>query len=140
EFKQSVVATLSPYATAVLIDPEYGRPAMEHRAPGCGLIATYESDGFDNPRPHRMLALMPEYSVHRLCELGAQGIKILLSWSPLEDACANEEKRVLIARIGNECEAARVPFLLDPVVNAPSGGDPRGLDFARRKPALVRAT
>jgi len=140
EFKQSVVAALSPHASAVLIDPEYGRPAMEHRAPSAGLIVTYESDGFDNPRPHRMLALMPEYSVRRLRDLGAQGIKILLSWSPLEDACANEEKRVLIERIGYECEAAGVPFLLEPVVYDPAGGDLRGLDFARRKPALVRAT
>src|SRR5947208_6353982 len=121
EFKQSVVEALSPYASAVLLDPEYGRAAMQHRAPGAGLLVTYESDGFDNPRPHRMLALMPEYSVHRLRELGAQGIKILLSWSPTEDACANEEKRVLIERIGYECEAAGVPFLLEPVVYDPNG-------------------
>jgi len=33
-----------------------------------------------------------------------------------------------------------VPFLLEPVVYDPAGADPRGLDFARRKPALVRAT
>jgi tagatose 1,6-diphosphate aldolase len=140
EFKQSVVAALSPHASAVLLDPEYGRPAMKYRAPGTGLLVTYESDGFDNPRPHRMLALMPEYSVRRLCGLGAQGIKILLSWSPLEDARANDEKRVLIERIGHECEAAGVPFLLEPVVYDRAGGDPRGPDFARRKPALVRDT
>jgi tagatose 1,6-diphosphate aldolase len=140
DFKQAVVEALSPHASAVLLDPEYGRPAMEHRASSSGLLVTYESDGFDNPRPHRMLALMPEYSVRRLCDLGAQGIKILLSWSPTEDAGANEEKRVLIERIGYECEAAGVPFLLEPVVYDPDRADARGVDFARRKPLLVRDT
>jgi tagatose 1,6-diphosphate aldolase len=140
EFKHAVVETLSPHASAVLIDPEYGREAMTGRASNAGLLVTYESDGFENPRPHRMLALMPEYSVNRLRDLGAQGIKILLSWSPLDNPCANEHKRALIERIGEECQGAGLPFLLEPVVYDPAGSDPRGIDFARRKPALVRAT
>src|SRR5882724_6038817 len=89
DFKDSVMTALSPHASAVLIDPEYGRAAMDHRASAAGLLLTYESDGFENPRPHRMLALMPEYSAARLRNLGAQGIKILLSWSPEDDPCAN---------------------------------------------------
>src|SRR3954462_2043214 len=70
DFKEAVVAALSPHASAVLVDPEYGLTAIEQLAPGSGLLVTYESDGFDNPRPHRMLALMPEYSARRLCALG----------------------------------------------------------------------
>lgn len=140
DFKEAVSAALTRHASAILIDPEYGLPAMRLRAPGAGLLATYEVDGFDNPRPHRMLALLPQYSAMRLREMGADGIKILLSWAPDGDARANEEKRVLIERIGCECEAAGVPFLLEPVVYDTAGADPRGLDFARRKPGLVRAT
>ena len=140
DFKEAVTAALTPQASAILIDPEYGLSAMRLRAAGSGLLATYEVDGFDNPRPHRMLALLPQYSALRLREMGADGIKILLSWAPDGDARSNDEKRVLIERIGCECEAAAVPFLLEPVVYDPAGADPRGLEFARRKPALVRAT
>jgi tagatose 1,6-diphosphate aldolase len=140
DFKEAVTAALTALASAILIDPEYGRSAMGLRAPGAGLLATYEADGFDNPRPDRMLALLPQYSALRLREMGADGIKILLSWAPDGDARSNDEKRVLVERIGCECEAAGVPFLLEPVVYDPAGADPRGLDFARRKPALVRDT
>jgi tagatose 1,6-diphosphate aldolase len=140
EFKECVMAALSPHASAVLIDPEYGAPALKLRAAGAGLLLTYESDGFDNPHPHRMLALMPEYSARRLRELGADGLKILLSWSPHDDVRANEEKRVIIERIGHECESAGIPFLLEPVVYDSAGADVRGPDFGRRKPALVRDT
>lgn len=140
EFKEAVTAGLTTQASAILIDPEYGLSAMGLRGPRTGLLATYEVDGFDNPRPHRMLALLPQYSALRLREMGADGIKILLSWAPDGDPRANDEKRVLIERIGCECDAAGVPFLLEPVVYDPTGSDPRGLDFATRKPALVRAT
>src|SRR5215217_3449667 len=77
EFKAAVTAALTPQASAVLLDPEYGLDAARLRTPGCGLLLTYELDGFDNPRPHRMLALLPGVSVRRLRDLGADAIKIL---------------------------------------------------------------
>jgi tagatose 1,6-diphosphate aldolase len=140
EFKESVCQFLSPHASAILIDPEFGSAALDRRAPDAGLLLTYEADGFDNPRPHRMLALLPGFSAYRLRDLGAEGVKILLSWSPDEDPAANHRKRLLIERIGEECAGAEIPFLLEPVVYDPAGGDLRGPEFARRKPALVRDT
>src|ERR1051325_1154864 len=93
DFKAAVTAALTPLASAVLLDPEYGLDAAPSRAPGCGLLLTYEADGFDNPRPHRMLALMPGVSVRRLRDLGADAVKILLSYTPEGDSRANDEKR-----------------------------------------------
>src|SRR6478672_219252 len=88
-FKSAVTAALTPQASAVLLDPEYGLDAVREKAPGCGLLLTYEADGYENPRPHRMLALMPLISVRRLRDLGANAIKILLSYNPDADARAN---------------------------------------------------
>lgn len=137
EFKSAVSETLTPEATAVLLDPEYGLNAARHRADNCGLLLTYESDGYENPRPHKMLALMPEYSVRRLRDLGAHGIKILLSYTPFDDERANDEKKVLIERIGQECAALHMPFFLEPVGYDAGGLDPRSSEFARRKPEIV---
>jgi tagatose 1,6-diphosphate aldolase len=131
EFKSAVTRHLSRYASAVLLDPEYGLAATRLRKRSCGLLLTYESDGYENPRPHKMLELMPHYSVRRLADLGADGIKILLSWSPYEDPAANDRKCALIERIGHECAALDMPFFLEPV-----GYDPGG-DYARRKPEIV---
>lgn len=141
EFKRTVVKHLTPYASAVLIDPEFGRPAIGAQAESCGLLLTYEMDGYENPRPNRMLALMPEWSVRRLTEAGAQGIKILLSWTPFDDQGPNDHKRVLIERIGAECEANNVPFFLEPVGWDPKGGlDVKGCDYAAMKPEIVIRT
>jgi tagatose 1,6-diphosphate aldolase len=137
EFKSAVVAALTPHASAVLIDPEIGLPAAASRAPGCGLLLAYEMDGYNNPRPHRMLALIDGLSARRLRGLGADGIKILLHYAPDADAAANDQKLSMIERIGQECDAAGVPFFLEPVGYDPGGLNPNGFAFAKRKPEIV---
>lgn len=139
EFKREVARVLTPSASAVLLDPEYGLDAAAIRAPGCGLLMTYEADGYDNPRPHRMLALMPDTSVRRLRDRGADAVKILLSYTPEADPRANDEKRAWIERIGHECEALDMPFLLEPVVYDHTG-NATPEEFASLKPDLVVRT
>jgi tagatose 1,6-diphosphate aldolase len=137
EFKAAVTEVLSEETSAILLDPEYGVEASKQRSSHCGLLLAYEMDGYENPRPNRMLALLQNQSVRRLRDLGAQGIKILLHYSPDDPASANDEKCALIERIGNECEALDLPFFLEPVSYDPNGLDPRSLEFARQKPRWV---
>lgn len=137
EFKAAVTKVLTPRASAILLDSEYGLDAAPERAPGCGLLMTYEADGYENPRPHRMLALLPKLSVRRLRDMGVDAVKILLSYAPDDDVAVNDEKCAWIERIGSECEALDMPFLLEPVVYDPAGLDPKSLEFAKRKPRTV---
>ncbi len=137
KFKSAVAQILTPHASAILIDSEFGEAAFPQRAPGCGLLVTYECDGFENPRPHRMLALMPHLSVRRLGEKGANGIKILLSYDPFDDQGVNDTKCTMVERIGQECDALNMPFFLEPVCYDQHGMDPRSIEFARIKPGMV---
>lgn len=136
EFKASVAKALAPHASAVLLDPEYGLEARKGLN-GCGLLMAYEMDGYDNPRPHKMLALMPELSVRRLRDLGADGIKILLTYTPFDDPKANEQKCALVERIGCECETVGLPFFLEPVGYDPGGLDVKSFEYAKMKPEIV---
>jgi len=45
EFKSIVVRALSPYASAVLLEPEYGLQAASERHPSSGLLMAYEESG-----------------------------------------------------------------------------------------------
>ena len=140
DFKSAVTRILSPHASAILLDSEYGLEAAQARAPQCGLLLAYEADGYENPRPHRMLALDPRHSVRTLRDAGAAGIKILLHYSPFDDPQANAEKKILIERIGSECATWEMPFFLEPVLYDPPvpGKAPMSdFEFAKAKPALV---
>ncbi|MGH9592913.1 MAG: tagatose 1,6-diphosphate aldolase, partial [Bryobacteraceae bacterium] len=81
EFKETVVRVLTPHASAILLDPEYGLSAAKQRAKSCGLLLAYENSGYDNTRPGRLPDLLDLYSVRRLMAAGADCIKILLYYT-----------------------------------------------------------
>ncbi len=136
EFKEAVVRILTPYASAILLDPEYGLSAAKQRAKNAGLLLAYEKSGYDNTRPGRLPDLLDHYSVRRLVTAGADCIKILLYYTPFDPREINETKHAWVERIGAECAAADVPFFLE-LVGYEEGVDEKGIEFARKKPACV---
>ena len=48
EFKVAVSKILTPHATAILLDPEFGLEAAKARASNAGLLLAYEETGYDN--------------------------------------------------------------------------------------------
>ena len=136
EFKEAVTRILTPHASAILLDPEYGLPAAKQRAKNAGLLLAYEYSGYDNTRPGRLPDLLADYSVRRIVAAGADCVKILLYYTPFDTADINEIKHAWVERIGAECVAADVPFFLE-MVGYEEGGDEKGIEFARKKPEVV---
>ncbi len=138
EFKTAVTRILSPYASAILLDPELGLEAARTRAPGCGLLLSYEKSGYDNTRPGRLPELLEHVSVKRIAEdWQADAVKFLMHYSPFEDPAINDIKQALIERIGAECETYQIPFFLELVGYDPQLSDEKGPEYARRKPEIV---
>ncbi len=138
QFKVSVTKVLTPHATALLMDPEYGLPAIAARAPGTGVLLSYEKTGYDVTIAGRMPDLLDDWSVLRLAEAGADAIKILLYYNPFDEEKINRRKQAFIERIGAECEAIDKPFFLE-VLAYDNRYDEKSLDFAKLKPKYVAA-
>ncbi len=137
EFKTAVSSVLTPHASAILLDPQWGLEAAEERSEGTGLLLSYEKSGYDNTQPGRRADLLPDASVKRLADFGADAVKLLLYYTPFEDAVVNDEKHAFVERVGAECLANDIPFFLEFVGYDPEGGDEKGLGFARKKPEIV---
>jgi tagatose 1,6-diphosphate aldolase len=137
QFKTAVAKVLTRYASAVLLDPEYGFEAMKSRAPGTGALLSYEKTGYDATVKGRMPDLLPEYSVRRLVENGANAIKILLYYNPFDDERINTVKHAFIERVGAECAGIDAPFFLEPLAYDDEIGPEGGFAFAKRKPEYV---
>jgi tagatose 1,6-diphosphate aldolase len=137
EFKTAVVKVLTPHASAILLDPEYGLPAANARSRNAGLLLAYEESGYDNTKPGRLPDLLPHVSVKRIVDWGADAVKILLYYTPFDDADVNDIKHAFIERIGDECEAYEIPFFLECVGYDPKGGDEKGFEFSKTKPQVV---
>ena len=135
-FKTLVTEVLTRYASAILLDPEYGLPASKHRN-GKGLLLAYEKTGYDSNTAGRLPDLLDLWSVRRLKEAGADCIKILLYYTPFEKPTINDLKHAWIERIGDECLAHDIPFFLEFVGYDADGGDEKTVEYARRKPSIV---
>ena len=70
EFKVAVSKVLTPHASAILLDPEFGLDAAHARASNAGLLLAYELSGYDNTQPGRLPDLLPHVSVKRLVDMG----------------------------------------------------------------------
>src|SRR3989338_11586150 len=137
EFKVAVSKALTPHATAILLDPEFGLPAVKARAKNAGVLLAYEKTGYDADKPGRLPDLLDRESVARLKEKGADAIKIILYYTPDEKTDINDIKHAWIERIGAECEAYDIPFFLEFVGYDPAGGDEKGIEYAKKKPSIV---
>ncbi len=136
EFKSLVTEVLTPHASAILLDPEWGIPASKRRAHEAGLLLAYEKTGYDKTGPGRLPDLLDHWSVRRLKEAGADCIKILLYYTPEDPKDVNDIKHAWVERIGDECRANDIPFFLE-FVGYEEGADEKGPEFAKKKPQIV---
>jgi tagatose 1,6-diphosphate aldolase len=138
EFKTIVTRVLTPHASAILLDPEFGLEAARARARNAGVLLAYELSGYDNTRPGRLPDLLPHVSVKRIVDWGADAVKILIYYTPYDETAINDVKHAFIERIGAECESYEIPFFLEFVGYDPKGGDEKSLEYAKHKPDIVR--
>ena len=136
QFKVAVSRVLTPHASAILLDPEYGLPAAKQRAKNTGLLLAYERSGYDKGMPGRLPQLLDRWSAERLVHSGADCVKILLYYSSSSAAAINDAKRAFVERVGAECALADVPFFLE-LVSYWEGIDDKSMEFARIKPEVV---
>jgi len=136
EFKIYVAEVLTQYASAILLDPEWGLPAAKRRAKGSGLLLAYEKTGYDKLTPGRLPDLLDAWSVKRLKEAGADCLKILLYYSPYDDQKINDHKHAWVERIGDECVSNDIPFFLE-IVGYKEGMDEKSAEYAKIKPDVV---
>ena len=137
-FKTVVTKVLTQHSTAILMDPEYGLPALAAKAPGTGVLLAYEKTGYDATVKGRLPDLLSHWSARRLKAAGADAVKILLYYNPFDTAEINETKHAFIERIGSECKAEDIPFFLEPLCYD-DALDEKSLEFAKVKPKYVTA-
>ena len=136
EFKSLVTEVLTPHASAILLDPEWGLPASKRRAKNAGLLLAYEKTGYDKTGPGRLGDLLDHWSVRRLKEAGADCVKILLYYTPDDPKDVNDKKHAWVERIGDECRANDIPYFLE-FVGYEEGADEKGVEYAKKKPHIV---
>ncbi|HEL1249478.1 TPA: tagatose-bisphosphate aldolase, partial [Streptococcus equi subsp. zooepidemicus] len=131
--KALVSEELTPYASSILLDPEYGLPATKVRDQKSGLLLAYEQTGYDTTTTSRLPDCLVDWSVKRLKEAGADAVKFLLYYDVDGDERINQQKQAYIERIGSECQAEDIPFFLELLTYDEAILDNQSVAFAKLK-------
>lgn len=137
DFKVLVSEELTPYASAILLDTEYGIEAAKRKNKNCGLIISYEKTGYDTTEPGRAPDLLKDLSAKRIKELGGDAVKLLVYYDVDESEAINDHKNAFIERVGSECKAEDIPLFLEIVSYDAKIDDVKSAEYAKIKPHKV---
>lgn len=137
ELKVLVAEELTPFASSMLLDPEYGLPATKSLDENAGLLLAYEKTGYDTTSTKRLPDCLDLWSAKRIKEKGADAVKFLLYYDIDSSEELNSQKEAYIERIGSECVAEDIPFYLEILVYDEKISDDSSLEYAKAKPRKV---
>jgi len=142
DFKLDLCQAVAPFASAILLDPEYGagQAISAGLLPGSkGLLVSLEKTGYTGDSMARITELLPGWSVKKVKKMGASAVKLLIYFRPdLKDVASKQLD--LVARLADQCLAEDIAFLVEPVSYPIEGGGASSKKFAEIKPGLVIET
>ena len=137
QLKVLVAEELTPYASSMLLDPEFGLPATKVLDKNAGLLLAYEKTGYDTSTTKRLPDCLNLWSAKRIKEEGADAVKFLLYYDVDSSDELNQEKQAYIERIGSECIAEDIPFFLEILAYDETIADNGSVEYAKVKPRKV---
>jgi sulfofructosephosphate aldolase len=120
QFKVDVARELSPFASALLVDQEFGIDAIINQkvlAPSCGLIAA--ADLLVGPAGGAATdtAVDPDVDPIRMRDIGSVGLKFLVLWRNDESP---ESRLKLVNEFNQLCEKSGLPSIIEVIVKPPA--------------------
>lgn len=142
DFKLDLLQAVTPFASAILLDPEYG--AAQAIAAGLlpgpkGVLVSMEKTGYAGNSGARITELLPGWDVKKAKRMGASAVKLLIYFRPdLKDVASKQLD--LVARLADQCIEEDIVLVVEPVSYPieESGGSSE--KFGDIKPGLVIET
>lgn len=117
DFKLDLCQAVAPFASAILLDPEYGagQAIAAGLLPGPkGLLVSMEKTGYTGDSTARITELLPGWSVKKVKKMGASAVKLLIYFRPdIKDVASKQLD--LVARLADQCLEEDIAFLVEPV-------------------------
>ena len=136
QFKVDVARELSPFASALLVDQEFGIDAIINQTvlvPTCGLIAA--ADLLVGPAGGAATdtAVDPDVDPLRMRDIGSVGLKFLVLWRNDESP---ESRLKLVDEFNALCEKSGLPSIIEVIVKPPTDSS---RSFDREEELIIAA-
>ncbi len=140
--KLELCQVLAPYASAVLLDPNFGAAqcvASSALLGQTGLLVSIEATGYMGGKEERITTIQKDWSVAKIKRSGASAVKILIYYRPDLTSAANKQLAT-VKKVAEECLKYDIPFLVEPKSYPVGKEKAEARQFALRKPDIVIET
>jgi tagatose-1,6-bisphosphate aldolase len=123
DFKGALAKALSPAASAILVDPEFGLGESIREgqlAPRTGLIVSLEETGYGGSGHDRLSRLLVGWTVEKAVRIGADAVKLLVYYHP--KAANAPAQRELVMQVAENCQQLEMPLFLETLSFPPEDG------------------
>jgi tagatose-1,6-bisphosphate aldolase len=123
DFKGALAKALSPAASAILVDPEFGLGESIREgqlAPHTGLIVSLEETGYGGSGHDRLSRLLVGWTVEKAVRIGADAVKLLVYYHP--KAANAHAQRDLVMQVAENCQRLEMPLFLETLSFPPEDG------------------
>jgi tagatose 1,6-diphosphate aldolase len=112
EFKTLCVEVFADSSTAILVDPEYGKDAIDlsNKLKVAGIFSR-ELSGYTDTPQGRNTELYQEYTSEKLKDMGAEAIKLLIYYN--HQAANAEYQRNVVKKVKEETDKINLPLLVE---------------------------
>lgn len=132
--KKAVIKHLSPYSSAMLLDPNFAYPlGIEAMSPSIGLILAAEDHITDETSGARKSKLIPDWSVEKISRIGGDAVKLLVWYRPDAPLSVIEHQQRLVKQVGEQCRKYDKVFLLELLVYPLATDEPNFLELSRSR-------
>ncbi len=115
--KTRLAEAMTPYASAVLVDPDLGLPACVGTGalPGnVGLMLCIEGEEYQRlPDAHRTSDVRAGWSPRKVRQAGGDALKLL--WRYRHDVPEAAVHRAFVRELGERCRAESLPYIVEPI-------------------------
>lgn len=112
--KTAVTRHLSPHASAMLVDPNFGYPRCAgEMPPTAGLCIALEHHVTRDTPQGKLSSTIPSWSVRQIRRIGGDAVKLLVWYRPDAEASVRAHQQEFVRRIGQECREHDIVLLLE---------------------------
>jgi tagatose 1,6-diphosphate aldolase len=141
--KSDLVPILSPYGSAILLDPVYSAAQMiiSGRLPGdIGLLVSAEASGYTGDNTGRVSKILENWGVEKIKRMGANAVKLLIYYHPDAGKVAEEQEK-LVSKVVEDCRKHDIPLFVEAVsYSIDPRIDKKSQEFAAGHPDVVVET
>ena len=103
EFKGFLTKFLSPYSSAILMDPIYSFPNLMPLNKSKGLVMTLEDHNFVDSAKGRLSKKINNWSVEKIKKSGGDAVQVVVWYRQEATKSRMNKQKKYLTKIGNEC-------------------------------------